>query len=349
MNILIVKLSAIGDVIHTLPALNAIRRRYPQARITWLVEEAAAALVIGHPALDRVIVSRRKQWMKQLAGSQWKTALREITAFIQQLRDTRYDVVMDFHALLKSAIPVFLARGRRKIGFGKGMQHMEHSYLVLNERVAPVNMEIHALTRQLMLTEAIGVRSREVVYDIPVSADDEKEVGALLAAQGVKADRPLVAINPVALWATKLWFNDRFSDLADQLTKTHGVEIVFTGAKADSPVIEEIRALMTQSSVNLAGKTSLKMLAALFQKALCVVSTDTGPMHLAAAVGTPVVAIFGPTAPWRTGPFGDGHRVIRSAPACSPCFQRKCDIHGHICMQQITTNQVRAAVEALIK
>jgi 3-deoxy-D-manno-octulosonic-acid transferase/heptosyltransferase-1 len=348
VNILIVKLSAIGDVIHTLPALNAIRRQYPQAQITWVVEAAAAELIIGHPALNRVIVSRRKQWIKQLKGPQWKTALREITAFIQQLRDTRYDVVIDFHALLKSALLVFLARGHRKIGFGKGMQHMEHSYLVLNERVAPVDMEIHALTRQLMLIEAIGVHSREVVYDIPISADDERQVKALLAAHGMNAARPLLAINPVALWDTKLWFNDRFSDLADRLISIHGVEIVFTGAKADVPVIEEIRAMMTKSAANLAGKTSLKMLAAIYRKAVCVVSTDTGPMHLAAAVGTPVAAIFGPTAPWRTGPFGAGHQVIRTAAACSPCFQRRCEKNSHICMKEITTEIVMAEVEKIL-
>lgn len=348
MNILIVKLSAIGDVIHTLPAVIAIRRRYPKANITWVVEEAAAALVTGHPALDRVLVSRRKQWMKALKGPQWKTAFREMRAFIRELRDTRYDIIIDFHALLKSAMLVFLARGARKIGFDKGMQHMEHSHLVLNERVAPVDMEIHALTRQLMLAEAIGVYSREVVYDIPISPEDEKAVTALLAAHDVDTARPLVAINPVALWETKLWFPVRFAELADALIRHHGAAVVFTGGKADVPVIEEIRAMMKTPAVNLAGKTSLKMLAALYRTAACVVSTDTGPMHLAAAVGTPVAAIFGPTAPWRTGPFGPGHRVIRTAAACSPCFQRRCDKHGHVCMKGITTQMVTAQVSEIL-
>ena len=156
MKILIVKLSAIGDVIHTLPALNAIRRHYPRAHITWVVEEAAADLLLGHRALDRVIVSRRKRWMKQLKGPERRRAFSEIRAFIRSLRDTRYDVVIDFHALLKSAMLVFLSKAPRKTGFDKGMQHDEHSYLVLNERIPPVDMEVHALTRQLMLAEAAG-------------------------------------------------------------------------------------------------------------------------------------------------------------------------------------------------
>ena len=151
MKILIIKMSAIGDVIHTLPALNALRQHFPEANITWLVEEAAADLVVGHPALDRVIVSCRKRWAKALLAGPRKEALKAAGAFLRALRDTRYDVILDFQALLKSGVMVALARGGRKIGFDRGMAHMEHSYLLLNERIPPVSMEIHALVRNLMM------------------------------------------------------------------------------------------------------------------------------------------------------------------------------------------------------
>jgi len=347
VNILIVKLSAIGDVIHTLPALNAIRGRFPGARITWLVEASASALVVGHRALDRVIVYKRKQWMKRLKSPGRKGAFKEILTFLRDLRDTRYDMIIDFHALIKSGTLVWLAKGRRKIGFDKGMQHMEHSYLFLNERVAPVDMEIHALTRQLILAEAIGAHSREVVYDIPLSADDEKNARELLRENRIDCSRPLVAIHPVAKWDTKLWFNERFANLADRLVGEYGADIVFTGGTEDRSVIEQIRAMMNAACANLAGKTSLKTLASLYRKAAVVVSTDTGPMHIAAAVGTPVVALFGPTAPWRTGPFGSGHQVIRVAVPCSPCFQRRCDVHQCVCMKQITVEMVMEGIERL--
>jgi 3-deoxy-D-manno-octulosonic-acid transferase/heptosyltransferase-1 len=348
LKILIVKLSAIGDVIHTLPALNAIRKRYPGAYITWVVESAAAALVQNHRALDRVIVSRRKEWMRQLKGPGRRQVLGEIRSFVGELRDTRYDVVIDFHALLKSALLVLLAKGRRKIGFDRGMEHTEHSHLVLNERVAPVDMSVHALTRQLILCEAIGVHSRKVVYDIPISPEDDGRVDALLSDAGVDPARPLVAVNPVALWETKLWFNDRFAELADRLVTEAGAAVVFTGGKADGPPIREILGRMKRPASDLTGKTSLTTLAALYRRAACVVSTDTGPMHLAAAVGTPVVALFGPTAPWRTGPFGDIHRVIRTAPACAPCFKRRCEGEAHRCMAEIPVERVRAAVAQLL-
>lgn len=340
MRILIVKLSAIGDVIHTLPALNAIREHYPRAHITWLVEEAAADLVVGHRALDRVIVSKRKRWIGQFKGPERWQALAQVRDLWRDLRDTRYDIIIDFQSLLKSAALVWLARGKRKIGFDRGMQHQEHSYLFLNERVPPVDMDVHALIRGLMLIKAIGIKSETVVYEVPIFAEDRQKVAALLEAHGVDGDRPLVAINPVALWDTKLWLNDRFALLGDRLKNEFAVDVVFTGGPADQDVIMDIRRRMTTVSVDLSGQTSLKMLAELYARSALLVTTDTGPMHLAAAVGTPVVALFGPTAPWRTGPFGQGHRVIRTAPPCSPCFKRQCDQHHCLCMSDISVEMV---------
>ncbi|MCP3954961.1 MAG: glycosyltransferase family 9 protein, partial [Desulfobacterales bacterium] len=216
-NILIVKLSAIGDVIHTLPALNAIRRYYPQARITWLVEEAAAGLLKGHPALDRVLVSRRKRWLQGLLGLGRGRCLREITAFLKELRDTRYDMILDFQAALKGGILIALARGRRKVGFGKGLEHQEHSYLFLNEKVPAVDMEIHALDRGLMLLEKIGIPATRITYNLPVSNRDRDEISQMLDAAGINRRAKLVAINPVAQWETKLWDNAKFAALADLL------------------------------------------------------------------------------------------------------------------------------------
>ena len=348
MNILIVKLSAIGDVIHTLPALTALREHYPHAHITWLIEAAAAGLVIGHRALNRVIVSKRKRWINQLKGPERSTALSEIRAFWRELRDTRYDIIIDFQALLKSGLLVWLAKGNRKIGFDKGMQHQEHSYLFLNERVPPVDMDVHALTRGLMLLSAIGIEAKSIVYDVPVSSEDRSRVQTLLETHGIDSTRPLVAFNPVALWETKLWRNDRFALLGDRLINEQGANVVFTGGPGDRAVIHSIRQMMTAPSADLSGRTTLTMLAALYQRSTLLVTTDTGPMHLAAAVGTQVVALFGPTAPWRTGPFGDGHQVIRTTPPCSPCFKRQCDVHRCRCMTDITVDQVADAVKQIL-
>ncbi len=344
LKILIVKLSAIGDVIHTLPALNAIRQYYPQAHITWLVEEAASDLVKNHRALDRVIISRRKHWIERLKHFDPDSA-GQIYCFVQELRDTSYDLVIDFQALLKSGILIGLAKGRRKAGFGKGMEHMEHSYLFLNERIPAVSMDNHAIIRGMMLLKALGIQTEKVEYHLPIGAGERESARILLDQHGIKQTDLLMAINPVAKWETKLWSTNRFSNLADRLIDQYGAKIIFTGSIQDFDVIQDIMAGMTRAAVNFAGLSTLKVLAALYERAEAVISTDTGPMHLAAAVETPVVALFGPTAPWRTGPFGSVHQVIRVGLECSPCFKRECKTKE--CMLKIGVDQVMDRVKKL--
>jgi 3-deoxy-D-manno-octulosonic-acid transferase/heptosyltransferase-1 len=336
-------------VIHTLPALIAIRRHYPRAHITWMVEEDAADLVVGHRALDRVLISKRKKWLKELRGPHWRAQLKNILQFITTVRDTRYDLVLDFQFLLKSGLLIGLTRAVRKIGFDRGMEHMEHSYLFLNERVPPVDMEVHALDRNLMLLRHLGIYDEKIEYQLPLSASDHLWVEKYLAQEGYQPQRPLLAINPVAKWDTKLWSPAKFAQLADRLIHAYDAAVVLSGGPQDQALTAEIQAIMTHSAINAAGKTSLKTLAALYQKTAMVITTDTGPMHLAAAVGTPVVALFGPTAPWRTGPYGSGHVVVRRPLKCSPCFKRQCPIKTHECLRQLSLEQVFEMVEKRLK
>jgi len=346
MKILIVKLSAIGDVIHTLPSLNAIRKHYPDAHITWLIEEAASSLVVGHEALNRVIISKRTQWIKKVFGPSCLKNIKEAYQFIKKLRDTEYDLIIDFQGLLKSGILIALAKGKRKTGFDKGMEHMEHSYIFLNERIPPVNMDNHALLRNLMLINALGIKSKEIEYKIPVSDHTRKFIDSILLRHGIKSSELLVAINPVAKWETKLWDNRKFALLADRLIEKYNTSVIFTGSQSDKNTMEDIMSFMSKRAVNLAGKTTLKTLAALYEKTRFVISTDTGPMHMAAAVGTPVIALFGPTAPWRTGPFGSEHKILRSGVECSPCFKRQCSTID--CMKQISVEQVLDAANSIL-
>ena len=344
-NILIVKLSAIGDVIHTLPALNAVRRYYPRARITWLIEEAAADLINYHPALDRVLISRRKHWLRGLRGPARVRHAKAIYRFVKELRDTRYDIIFDFQASLKGSLLIALARGYRKIGFGRGLEHQEHSYLFLNETVPAVDMGIHALTRGLILLAKSGILVDRMEYRLPISGCDRDAIERILADNQIQYSEKFVVINPIAQWDTKLWANANFAALADGLIERYNVPIIFSGGPADRSVVDEITTAMRHTAVNLAGCTSLLGLAALYEQAALLVSTDTGPMHLAAAMGVPVVALFGPTAPWRTGPYGNGHRIVRSACSCAPCYKRYCDTIQ--CMAGISVEQVAAKIEQL--
>jgi 3-deoxy-D-manno-octulosonic-acid transferase/heptosyltransferase-1 len=338
MNILIVKLSAIGDVIHTLPSLAALRRCYPQAHISWAVEEAAADLLLDHPMLDRVLVSRRKSWVRDLREGRDRAAvLREIGGFLRTLRDRPYEIVIDFHGLFKSAVLVLLSRGKRRLGYDS---LQEGSGLVLSEKI-PEDMGKHAVDRYLDFARHLGCAISKPEFPIALQEAHFKRVRELLAAKAVDTTRGFVAVSPVAYWETKLWDEARFAAVCDRIVNELGMPVVFTGESPEGP-ISRIRSLMQAPSASAAGETSLRELAALYRQAAVLLTTDSGPMHLAAAVGTPVVALFGPTSPERTGPYGEGHVVLREKLECSPCFRKACDTLE--CMKAIRIEEVFEAV-----
>jgi 3-deoxy-D-manno-octulosonic-acid transferase/heptosyltransferase-1 len=342
--ILIVKLSAIGDVVHTLPFLEVLAERFPLAKIDWLVEEESSAVPDGHPALNRLIVSKRRSWQADfiLNGGR-KTVLAEAAGFVRDLRSIRYDVVVDLQGLFKSAVLTWLARGGLKVGPSGGR---ECSWIVLNRPPVPVDYHWHAIDRYLEVAHFMGCRTNRWTGRIPVGPEDRAGAAAILREQGLEG-APLVAINPMARWKTKLWVPDRFSILADRISQELGASVAFTGSPGDRPWIERIRNQCCTRPVNLAGLTTLKQLAEIYARCSVVVSTDTGPMHIAAAMGCPVVALFGPTAPWRTGPYGAGHRVVREPVECSPCFRKSCS--SKRCMEAITPEVVLQEVQGLLE
>ncbi|MFA5072782.1 MAG: lipopolysaccharide heptosyltransferase II [Nitrospirota bacterium] len=334
MNILIVKLSAIGDVVQTLPALEAIKIIYPSSRITWIVEEAAAGILEGHQSIDTILISRRKTWLRMLKNPfTFSQGIAHITRFFRILRSTRYDIAIDFQGLFKSGILIGFARAERKIGFN-GTR--EGSALFLNERLPAYDIEKHALQRYLDIARYLGSPKPSFLCTLPIQR--EQAVIRRRIATINPDNRPLVILNPMARWKTKLWPAEHFAQLADRLVLEKRALVIFTGSNEDKQEINHIRSLMTQDSHDWAGETTLKELAALASCSDLFITTDTGPMHLAAAAGATVVALFGPTAPWRTGPYGERHIVIRMGIKCSPCFQRSCDAMQ--CMKAITPEEV---------
>jgi 3-deoxy-D-manno-octulosonic-acid transferase/heptosyltransferase-1 len=342
MRILIIKLSAIGDVVHSLPVLSALKRLYPNSSIHWLVEEAAAGLLQNHPLLDRVLICRRKSWISGLKQGR-VSALGEFWDFFWLVRAERYDLILDLQNLFKSAFWVAVARGSRKLGFSSTR---ELAYLPLNEKIGPEDFTLHAVDRYLNFVRYLGNYDERLHFPIPVTPTHVERVDQLLSEVGLNGRR-VVAVHPMALWPTKLWKSQLFSELAGRLAKELGLGVVFTGGVRDWASVEEITARVSPSPVNFCGRLDLLELAALFSRCALVISTDTGPMHLAAAMGTPVVALFGPTAPDRTGPYGPGHVVVRTGVACSPCFKKTCP--DPRCMYEITPDQVLQAVKEKLK
>ncbi|MCF8031752.1 MAG: lipopolysaccharide heptosyltransferase I [Desulfarculaceae bacterium] len=339
MRVLIVKLSALGDVVQSLPVAMAIKRQAPEAQVDWLVERPSAGLLAGHPALNRILVSPRHE-MAEADG----LPLNPLSRFGRELRAVRYDAVLDLQGLMKSAICVALSRAERKIGWRGGKEPL--AGLVYKKRLAPFDPDRPALERYLDMLEPLGLeRPAQIEFGLIPSPEElarARELSASAAGEG-----PLVVLHPVAKWDSKLWPLASWVELA-KLLAGRGCRLVVSGSGEDREVGEFIasRAGLGPRLLDLCGRTNLRELAALLSLAQTVVSTDTGVMHLAAAMGAPVVALFGPTAPWRTGPHGTGHRVLTAGEECSPCFERFCA--SPRCMEGITPQQAAEAAWTLI-
>ncbi|KIX12925.1 lipopolysaccharide heptosyltransferase II [Dethiosulfatarculus sandiegensis] len=335
--ILIVKLSALGDVVQSLPVAMAIKKHWPDSRLDWLVESPSVGLVQGHPAVDRVLISPR-----YLVGKGKNGYIQVVSSFLRRLRRDRYDYVLDLQGLLKSAIFVSLARAEVKVGFSGGKEPL--AARALNHRLPPYDPDRPALERYLDTLEPLHVpRPQKVEFGLAPQEADLARVRDLIG----HVNGPLVVLHPVAKWESKLWPEEHWAELAKILSQK-GLRLITTGSAADRQVTSKIAEMADLGSglVDLAGDTDLKHLAALMTLANTVVTTDTGVMHLAGAVGAKVTALFGPTAPWRTGPHGKGHKIMRLGLDCSPCFRRECP--DPECMTGLTPDMVAKAALDLV-
>jgi lipopolysaccharide heptosyltransferase I len=340
--ILLIKPSALGDVVHALPVAATLHQRYPNAGLDWLVEEEAADIVRGHPALSDVVVSGRRRWVEALRGGrQIARTVGEIRRFVAELRRRRYDAVLDLQGLFKSALYVLATRSPIRIGFAEGR---EGAPWVLTQRIVAPPQPVHAVERYLALAAAAGATEPVREFHIALTPESRAVAESVLRGCG----RPLVVLHPAARWRTKLWEVERWRELAATLL-AEGVGVLITGGREDEAMAAEINAGLEPAPLSLVGRFSLKELAAILGAVDLMVTVDSGPMHMAAAMGTPVVALFGPTDPLRTGPLGPG-AVLRQQMPCSPCLQRRCRIADvHRCMRDLGVTEVLTAVRRLLR
>ena len=338
MKILIIRLSAIGDVVHTLPAVQLLKKHLPGCRITWVVEEAAADLIAGYEGIDAVIVSKRATWLRAFRAGSAAAACKEAAAFVRGLRREDYDLVLDFQGLFKSGLLAGLARGKRTIGFAHAR---EAATLFYTEKAPAPDFNDHAITRHMGLLRYLGINDDAAAFSQFWGQREEENVQRLLGGHEAESKGPLVIVHPCAAWPTKCWDAGRVAALCDSLRKIYDARIVFAGSAAEQLPVSGIIARMAEPAISLAGCTTLRELACLLARSSLMVAMDSGPLHLACAVGAPAVALFGPTAPWRTGPFGSRYSVIRKELLCSPCYKKKaCPLGHHRCMADITVEEV---------
>ncbi len=337
-NILIIKPSSIGDVIHALPFLKAVRGRYPEAVISWLINRGIDEIIKDNPNLDEVILFERKRWGGfDDIGYKFKG----LTEFIRELRRKRFDLVIDLQGLFRSGVITYLSGAGCRIGFANAR---EFSPIFYNYKVSHPPIEMHAVDRYLLIAKELGadITKKDFKINIP---EKEKKYASSLISRNKK--RSLIAINPSARWETKMWPLKRYAELTDIIASKLKAQTVLIGSREDEVRIDEMSSMTKSKPLNLSGKTSLLQLSALLKKADLLITNDSGPMHIAAAVGTPVVAIFGPTRPVRTGPYGNGHVVLQSGLPCICCLRKRCN--DLKCMEAITVNDVLTAVKGILK
>jgi ADP-heptose:LPS heptosyltransferase len=407
LKILIVKLSAIGDVIHCLPVAAALKKHLPDAQISWLVEAASAELLQGNPGVDEVIVFEAKKWLKDSGNPlNWPKTSALAWEFVHDLRNRKFDAALEMQGLLKSSLLTFISGAKIRIGFAETRESADRflthkvdvgdyfghyvPVVELNLRIAEALLEVlgqkpgklpavfslpsvspvqvdkietllsHPLIRN-------GARQEEALAQSSVTGGTRQAPAAELVPNklSVPAMMPIsprapevtskiCAIIPGTTWVTKIWPEEKWLELSQRLARDFQYRLVLIGAGAERNVNTRLaRQLQSELgpgfATDLTGQTSLLELVALFQKCDLVIGGDTGPLHLAAAVGRPkVLGIYGST-PWRRlGPYGPQCRSVASGIWCQPCYSKTCAIGTVACLTDLSVDEVFGTLTELI-
>ena len=332
-HILLIKPSSLGDIVHAMPTCAAIRRAYPKARLTWLVKREWAGLVERIDGVDRVwpVKSTFKGWLSQ----------------VSPLRAEQFDLVVDLQGLFRSAAIGWFSGSSLLVGFANGREGSPRFY---SRRVSVPRSDMHAVDRYLLVAKAVGaVESGAPEFRFRIPKNDYDEVDCLLSRFGVTPGTNWVAMNVSARWQTKRWPAASFAEVADRLQQEGCGAVVMIGGSDERADVAAVSKMMKTPAIDLAGATTVGLLPALLSRASLLITNDSGPMHIAAAVGTPVVALFGPTSAARTGPYGPGHCVLTTELPCRPCLSRTCQNPIQLeCLTRISPEQVIAPVRDLL-
>jgi heptosyltransferase-1 len=303
VNIALVKLSSLGDVVHALPAAAALRAQFPKARRAWIVERREAAVLRGNPALDEVVPVDTRAWRR----ARTPVALAEVAGALAELRrhlaGARFDVAVDLQGLVKSGVLAAATRAPLRIGFVAARCREPLAAVFTNRRVAPPAAARHVVEQYLALLEPLGVASARVEFPLPVDGAAEARLDDVLAARGLKPRDRLVVLNPGAGRTDKRWPAERFRELARRLTAEAGASVLVVWGPKELALAQSVVAGAAEDRTVLAPPTDLDGLIAALRRASVVVAGDTGPLHLAAALGVACVGLYGPTAVERTGPW----------------------------------------------
>ncbi|MBT4865162.1 MAG: glycosyltransferase family 9 protein [Planctomycetaceae bacterium] len=331
--ICIIKPSAFGDVVQTLPLLPVLRERFPNATISWAINRGLADLIDGHPQLDQIIPIDRGA---SLNG--WRQLL-------SQLRREKFDIVFDLQGLLRTAVMTAATRAPLRVGLETAR---EGSHLPCHMLLPDTGKQVPAHLRYWKVADALGMGRFRRETIVPITPEEHSWAKDQLKPLSGR----VVAVHPGARWVTKRWPAERFAAVAAKARRFFGLTTVLVGSRDELPFATQVEHLLNRFTpsapvINLAGQTSLRQLAAVLQHSLMLLSNDSGPMHLAAGLGTPVVGIFTCTSPERSGPPGPTHELVSTQLACAASYKKRCPYRGEkhmACLEEIEIERVWAAV-----
>jgi len=335
LKILILKPSSLGDVIHALPVLRLLKRHFRDADIFWWIDSALAPLIEGDPDLAGIVRFERRRWGKP---QHWPEMFRSIG----WLRAQNFDLVIDLQCLARSAIFAWLTRGKFLIGLDDAREGANAFYDVAVPRPS---FHTHAVDWYLAVLPALGVPVHKDFIWLP----ERPEIAAAVKSKWPTEGTRWIALQPGARWDNKRWPVECFAELVRTLAKKFpAVRFAVLGGKDDRSLGETISAAEPARVLNLCGVTSLPEMIEFLRGCDLLITNDTGPMHVAAALGKPLIALFGPTAPERTGPHGQQHNVLRLKLPCSPCLKAECHFERPFeCLRALTPALVAERIPAI--
>lgn len=340
--LLLIKPSSLGDVCHAVASAWALKARWPKLHITWLVNASFEPLLRGIACVDATVPFDRARFKGLLGAFRERTALR---AFVSSLRSGRFDIALDMQGLFRSGTFARLSGAPVRIGFKKAR---EGARLFYTQRVETPPQPVHARVRYDALTAALGCE-KPAREDLDVS-DGERQAAREMLAQDGYEGKTLVAVCPGARWQSKRYAPARFAAALDELANKRDAwrPVIVGSPDMAEPCAQTAQACKAARPINLCGQTGLRELAALLDISDLLLTCDSGPMHIAAAQGTPVVAVLGPTDPRRTGPWGQLENVVHGECELMPCLKRECPGLGDKCMRELPAAKLAEKAMAVL-
>lgn len=330
MRILIFNVNWRGDVLFSTPAIRAIRKRYPDAHLACAVPPRCKEILLGNPDLDEIIIYDENGLHKDLIGK---------LRFVLTIKRKRFDQSFLFHRSFTRALLIYLTGIPERIGYST-----KRRGILLTTKIPTPNESLHKIEYFLGIVRAKGIEAESKCCEFHISSEARNFARQFLMNHGVADSDFLAVLNPGGNWDPKRWPVERYAELGDELVEKYSAKILITGAVKDEMLVDNIVRLMRQKPISSCGKTDLMQLGALLERANLVISGDSGPMHMAVAIGTRVIALFGPTSPRITGPYGRGdYTVIWKDVGCEvPCYELACK--DNRCMKAITVDDVLGVV-----